>query len=123
MDVVLLIIEPTHGLTPVHRLFLERFADKTLLVLNQIDRLSPADRSQTIEEFKAQGVSAHTGEGLPELLSAIEQRLVACAPTSRPSDPVPAPSLTIDPQVARLPCKSAKSRSPRAELRELMSVK
>lgn len=122
MDVVLLILEPTHGLTSVHQLFLERFADKTLLVLNQIDRLSPAARSHSITQFKALGVSAHTNEGLPELLSAIERRLISSVPTPGQAIPfLPHHLQSLHKSLAALQIGQIPLAA--AELRELMSVK
>jgi len=41
MDLIALVLEPSQGLTASHQLFLDRFPEKILLILNQIDLLSP----------------------------------------------------------------------------------
>lgn len=76
MDLIVLVLEPAHGLTATHEMFLQRFASKTLMVLNQIDRLSPKEQTALCEQWNALGVSAHTGEGLESLLAVIQQRLI-----------------------------------------------
>lgn len=78
MDLIVLVLEPTQGLTATHEMFLQRFASKTLTVLNQIDRLSPNEKTAQCERWNALGVSAQTGEGLSNLLHVIQERLVHC---------------------------------------------
>lgn len=80
MDAILLVIEPTDGITATHRLFLDRFADKTMLVLNQIDRLSANEQAAKAELWQAIPVSALTGDGLSLLLDKLHQRLITHIP-------------------------------------------
>lgn len=80
MDLIALVLEPSGGLTASHQIFLDRFPEKVLLVLNQIDLLSPEQVLDRCGRFHAIGVSAHTRTGLPELLDHLRQRLIPHPP-------------------------------------------
>lgn len=80
MDLIALVLEPFQGLTASHQFFMDRFPEKVLLVLNQIDLLSPEQLLDRCGRFHAIGVSAHTGTGLAEWLDHLRKRLIPHQP-------------------------------------------
>lgn len=120
MDAIVLVLEPTQGLTETHQMFLDRFADKVLLVLNQIDRLPVEEQIQLSQKWNAIGVSAHTGDGLAALLEKIQWRFVGKAPA--PGQGIPfLPHHTQALSAALLSLKGDQIAAASTIIRELLS--
>lgn len=80
MDAILLVTEPAGGLTDVHSKFRQLFPNKVIVVLNQIDRLAAGEATPLAAKLGAMAVSAHTGEGIQELLVALQNRFIPQIP-------------------------------------------
>jgi tRNA modification GTPase len=120
MDAIVLVLEPMQGITETHQMFLNHFAAKVVLVLNQIDRLSVEERTRQTERWNALGVSAHTGEGMALLLTKIRERFVSKVPA--PGQGIPyLPHHTQALTAALLSLKNGETAAASAAIRELMS--
>jgi tRNA modification GTPase len=80
MDAILLVTEPAGGLTDVHFKFRQLFPTKVIVVLNQIDRLAAGEATPLAAKLGAMAVSAHSGEGIQELLDALQNRFIPQIP-------------------------------------------
>ncbi len=85
-DVLLHVVDGSSPERDVHRKVVEEVLEEigvhdapTVLVWNKLDRLPPEDRGAAARQLERDGgvlVSAQTGEGVPELLAAIDEHLV-----------------------------------------------
>lgn len=82
MDLVLLIIHPSHSLQTVHQTIENTCPEKCLRVLNQCDTIASQHAKQLAQTLRAVPVSAVTGDGIQELLDHVITRLVPHVPAA-----------------------------------------
>jgi tRNA modification GTPase len=71
---VIYLIDATEGISPEDEGNIRRLADRALVVRNKIDLIRPGKSLR--EDSRIPAISALTGEGLPELLEALEKKLL-----------------------------------------------